>query len=229
MESKNPDVVELEFSQKYKRKHSENYFLKHRTGPLRKWSHSREEQIAREALKLAGNPNSVLDLPCGAGRFWPLLLEQKSRHIIAADYSSDMLDVAQEAHLMDMDERIQCLQTSAFSIDLEDDVVDSLFCMRLLHHVGKSENRKVMLNEFHRVTRDTAIISLWVDGNYKAWRRNKLEKNRERRNGRGSQNRFVVGRQQIETEFKTAGFDILGHIDFLPFYQMWRTYVLHKR
>jgi len=74
------------------------------------------------------------------------------------------------------------------------------------------------------VTRDTVIVSLWVDGNYKAWRRNRLEKRR----GAG-ENRFVVRREQIESEFREAGFQILGHRDFLPGYAMWRTYVLRKR
>jgi cyclopropane fatty-acyl-phospholipid synthase-like methyltransferase len=30
----------------------------------------------------------VLDLPCGAGRFWPLLAEKPNRVIIGADNSS---------------------------------------------------------------------------------------------------------------------------------------------
>ena len=74
------------------------------------------------------------------------------------------------------------------------------------------------------MTRDTLIVSLWVDGNYKAWRRNRLAKRR----GAG-ENRFVVRREAIESEFLAAGFQVLGHRDFLPGYAMWRTYVLRKR
>ena len=220
------EIVDLEFSRKYDRKHAEAYYRKHREGIARRWSHSREEQVARQALLLAGQPRLVLDLPCGAGRFWPLLLEKQDRQVIAADYSAGMLEVAQGSQPGFMDQRVCCLQTSAFSIDLPDAAVDSIFCMRLVHHVGKAEDRMVLLNEFHRVCRDTVIISLWVDGNYKAWRRRKMEQKRLRH---GSQNRFVIAQNLIEDEFDAAGFDILGKIDFLPFYQMWRTYVLRKR
>ncbi len=67
-----------------------------------------------------------------------------------------------------------------------------------------------------------------MDGNYKAWRRRKLEQDRSRREERGEQNRFIVPAHQVEAEFRDAGFEILGRIDFIPLYAMWRTYVLRK-
>ncbi|MDT8440156.1 MAG: class I SAM-dependent methyltransferase [Desulfuromonadales bacterium] len=228
MKSTDSQVVDLEFSRKYDKQHAEAYHHKHRQGLLRVWSHVREEQMARRALRLAGNPQTVLDLPCGAGRFWPLLLEQPDRALIAADYSADMLTVAQSVHREIMQGRVQCLQTSAFNIDLPDSAVDNIFCMRLLHHIGRSEDRKILLEQFHRVARETVIISLWVDGNYKAWRRKRLERQRQKHRKTGGQNRFVVARRTIEEEFKASGFESLGHIDFLPLYQMWRIYVLRK-
>jgi hypothetical protein len=65
-----------------------------------------------------------------------------------------------------------------------------------------------------------------VDGNYKAWQRNKLEAKRPTRQ---YQNRFVIPKHTIEKEFQEAGFSIIKAIDFLPKYAMWRTYVLQKR
>ncbi|MGE0014552.1 MAG: SAM-dependent methyltransferase, partial [Azoarcus sp.] len=89
-------------------------------------------------------------------------------------------------------------------------------------------HRQELLREFHRVTRDTVILSLGVDGNYKAWKRARLERKRDRRKERGPQNRFVIPTKQIESEFRSSGFEILGHYDFLPMYAMWRTYVLRR-
>lgn len=126
---------------------------------------------------------------------------------------------------------MRTLQTSAFSIDLDDTSVDCVFCMRLLHHVADAENRTTMLREFHRVSRDTVILSLWVDGNYKAWRRRRLEQRREQGRNYGhnySRNRFIIAREQVEQEFHDAGFEIVGHQDFLPGYAMWRVYTLRK-
>lgn len=221
--------IHLTFSDKYDQDHAAAYYRKHRQGLERRLSNWREIKLARRALLLAGNPDSVLDLPCGAGRFWPMLMEQDSRQVIGADYSAGMLDVAQAAYPEFCPSRIRCLQTSAFAIDLPDNAVDCVFSMRLLHHIGEQPHRRQLLQEFHRVTRQTVVLSLWVDGNYKAWRRRRLEARRRSSGNNASQNRFVLARKQIESEFTDTGFEILGYFDLLPGYQMWRTYTLRKR
>ncbi len=221
--------IELAFSHKYDRAHAAQYFVKHQDGLARRLSHLRDVQLARRALAQAGDPQRVLDLPCGAGRFWPLLAERPDREILAADNSASMLETALANQPAEVVGRVRAFQTSAFAIDLPDDAVDSIFCMRLLHHISDSAHRLAMLREFHRVTRDTVIVSLWVDGNYKAWKRARLEKRRAAAGKTGSNaNRFVVGRRAIEAEFAQAGFDVLGRHDFLPGYAMWRVYVLRK-
>lgn len=224
-----PRPIELEFSRKYDQEHAQQYLHKHRDGLARRLSHWRDVQVARHALKLAEQPNLVLDLPCGAGRFWPLLAEQANRVILAADNSADMLATARAAQPADVVARVNTFQTSAFAIDLGANAVDCIFCIRLLHHIEAPAHRLEILREFHRVSRDTVILSLWVDGNYKAWKRRRLEQRRAAE-GRAAQNqnRFVVARPVIEGEFKQAGFRIVGHRDFLPGYAMWRTYVLRK-
>jgi ubiquinone/menaquinone biosynthesis C-methylase UbiE len=155
--------VTLEFSDKYDQQHSHQYLQKHQAGMARRLSNWRDMQLARNALEDAGNPNLVLDLPCGAGRFWPLLAEAPNRVILAADNSADMLTTAMAGQPADIVERVKTFQTSAFDIDLGDNAVDSIFCMRLIHHVAEHEHRLAMLRELCRVTRDTVIISLWVD------------------------------------------------------------------
>jgi len=225
MNSPSPQPISLPFSDKYDHRHAQAYFHKHRDGLARRLSHLRDEQLARHALRLADDPTLVLDLPCGAGRFWPVLAEQPNRVIIGADNSADMLAVARSKHPASLLRRVSPLKTSAFDIDLPDRAVDCVFCMRLLHHIGDAEHRLAMLREFRRVTRDTAIVSLWVDGNYKAWRRARLERER---GARGEQNRYVIPVQTAEREFREAGFDILGHADFLPRYAMWRVYTLRR-
>ena len=219
--------IELSFSKKYTFAHAQNYFEKHQDGIARKLSDYREKQMARHALAQAGEPTLILDLPCGAGRFWPVLAEHPNRVIIGADNSADMLQVALSQQSPEITARIKAFQTSAFSIDLPDQSVDCIFCMRLLHHIGTAAHRQVILKEFHRVTRDTVILSLWVDGNYKAWKRARLESKRQTEQSDPG-NRFVIPRHQIENEFRDAGFQILGHTNLLPFYTMWRVYTLRK-
>jgi ubiquinone/menaquinone biosynthesis C-methylase UbiE len=222
--------IDLPFSQKYDADHARQYFLKHQDGLARRLSNWRDQQLARQALSIAGQPNLVLDLPSGAGRFWPLLAEKRNRVIIGADYSENMLATAREQQPAEVVARVKTLQTSAFAIDLSDNSVDCIFCMRLLHHVGESADRLALLQEFHRVTRDSVILSLWVDGNFKAWRRQALERRRQAqgRDRGGYQNRFIVERSQFEAEVAQAGFVVDRALDFLPGYAMWRVYVLRK-
>lgn len=218
--------IKLDFSDKYDDEHAKRYFQKHQDGLGRRLSHRRDEQLGRKALALAGDPGLVLDLPCGAGRFWPMLAEKPNRVIIGADNSESMLKVAQQLQPADVVKRVQPLHTSAFEIALPDNAVDSIFCMRLLHHVGDAQHRLAILREFERVTRDSVIISLWVDGNFKAWKRKRSE---QKRGQVGYQNRFVLPAATVEKEFEQAGFRIQEQLDFIPLYAMWRVYVLRKR
>lgn len=225
-----PGTVSLQFSEKYDPEHAKHYLEKHQNSLSSRLSHWRDVQLGRKALQIAGNPATVLDLPCGAGRFWPMLAEQPNRSIIGADNSAAMVDIAMKAQPPEVTKRVRPLQTSAFAIDLPDASVDSIFSIRLMHHIGQPEHRAKMLGEFHRVSRDTVILSLWVDGNLKAWKRKRLEARRAaagKTNG-GYQNRFVLPAQQVEQEFRDAGFKVLASMDFLPFLHMWRVYVLKK-
>lgn len=225
-----PDPIKLEFSEKYDDKHAQSYLLKHQDNLARRLSHKRDEQLARSALVAAGEPGLVLDLPCGAGRFWPLLAQKPGRVIIGADNSESMLKVATIAQPAEVVKRVRPLQTSAFAIDLPDNAVDNIFCMRLMHHIGAPEHRLAILREFQRVTRDSVIISLWVDGNFKAWKRKRTEVRRRNKGEQdGYQNRFVLLATTVEAEFEQAGFRVQKSLDFIPLYAMWRVYVLRKK
>ena len=218
--------IKLDFSEKYDDQHAQRYLRKHQQSLGRRLSHLRDEQVGRKALALAGDPGLVLDLPCGAGRFWPMLAEKPNRVIIGADNSESMIKTAMQSQPADVVKRVQPLHTSAFDIALPDNAVDSIFCMRLLHHIGEAEHRRAILREFERVTRDSVIVSLWVDGNFKAWKRQRAERNRHKRQ---YQNRFVLPAATVEKEFEEAGFRIQEQLDFIPLYAMWRVYVLRKR
>lgn len=221
-------AIELPFSSKYDLRHSRAYFDKHRDSLRRRLSNLRDQQLARRALALAGEPRCVLDLPCGAGRFWETLGEEPTRQIIAADNSPAMIKVALENCRPALLERIRPLHTSAFAIDLPTQSVDSIFCMRLLHHIGDAAHRAIMLREFHRVARESVILSLWVDGNYMAWRRERQEALRRQQSDSGFRNRFVLPAAAVEAEFADTGFTVAGRLDFLPLHSMWRVYVLRR-
>ncbi|MCB1864183.1 MAG: class I SAM-dependent methyltransferase [Chromatiales bacterium] len=219
-------MKELEFARKYDREHSQKYFEKHRKGLRRRLTNWRELQLARKGLVLAGNPAVVLDLPCGAGRFWPVLLEDPARRVLAADVNEGMLQSARENQPPEVVARIERIfQTSAFEIGLADASVDGILCMRLIHHITESADRMQILREFARVSRDSVVMSLWVTGNRQASRRLRQAAVRPKS---AHLHTAVLEPGAIEAECRAAGFSIAGHFDVLPGLSMWRFYVLRK-
>jgi ubiquinone/menaquinone biosynthesis C-methylase UbiE len=223
MSSCEEDVLEV--TNTYDEDQAKLYFKKHKRGFWHRVSNWYEQRMAARALAMAGEPKSVLDLPCGAGRFWELLARVPDRQLVAADYSEDMINTALNFQSPHISKRFKTFQTSAFDIKLPDAAVDCIFCMRLLHHVAEQEARTKMFREFRRVSRDTVCVSLWVDGNLQALR---LRRSQKRRQNRQYYTRFLFDRSQIETEFHQSGFEIMGYVDLLPGLSMWRTYVLKR-
>lgn len=216
-------MTKLEFSEKYNETHARCYFDKHEQGFWRRLSNWRDHQICTKALKIAGNPKSILDMPCGTGRFWDLLAKDPERKLWASDNSQDMINTALKFRPPETAKRFETFKGSAFDLPVEDDFVQSIFCIRLLHHIGEHEDRMKLLAELARVASDTIIVSLWVDGNIAAWKRKRLE---AKRKGKPYQNRFVIPQATIEDEFREGGLTIEARLDFIKYYAMWRTYVL---
>lgn len=211
----------LDFSYKYDQDFAERYHQSREESLERRVASQLEIRMARRGLQLAGHPKSVLDLPCGTGRFWPMLAEDPERLLLAGDSSQAMIHTAIQHH-PDLAPRFQLYHLDALAIDLPDRSVESVFCMRLLHHVFDVETRLQIYREFARVSRHTACISLRVTGNFHAWRR----QYRLRHRNQPGRNRTVLDPRQAETEFSMAGWKVIGKVDLLPYHSMWRTYVL---
>lgn len=65
--------IKLDFSEKYDDQHAQKYLRKHKEGLGRRLSHWRDEQLARKALALAGEPGWSLiyrPAPDASGRCW---------------------------------------------------------------------------------------------------------------------------------------------------------------
>jgi len=197
----------------------------HRNSIRTKLTTRREVSVLRKALQRAGHNLSALDLPCGAGRFWPAFAAAGVQDLIAADVSQGMLDVAQTHRISDtIPSRLECM--SAFDVDLPDEAVDFVACMRFLHHLSGREDRLQVLSELHRVTKKFVAISLWVEGSLGA-RRRMRKPAIEPESGFGR--RICRSRLDVEEEFHTAGFTIAQHYDVWPRLSMWRLYLLEKQ
>jgi len=201
------------------------YARMHRSSWLRRLSSWRELRLGRRALRLAGDPDSVLDLPCGTGRFWPMLARTPARRLLAGDASPEMLAVARATAPPALLARFEVAPMNAFALPLADASVAHVFCMRLLHHFAAAEDRLRLLREIHRVAGTGATVSVWVDGNLQSWRRRRQQ---ARRSADHPPNRVVVPRAVIEAEFAAAGFRVRQRLDALPGIGKRRLYVLDK-
>lgn len=231
MADRNTPPPHYEFSEKYDPEHARKYFEKHNSGFWRMLSNWREVGMARRALAIAGRPQSVLDLPCGTGRFWEMLGEEKGRKIFAADNSRAMIDSGMALRKPEVVARIEkTFECSAFATGLPDNFVESVFCIRLFHHIEKSEDRILMLKEFARISSGTVIVSLWVDGNFRAWRHRRKQERKARTEGRiAPRDRLLLKRSEFESEIAAAGLEVIDHVDFLKHWEKWRAYVLRVR
>jgi SAM-dependent methyltransferase len=156
-----------------------HYLAVHRSSWSRRLSSWCEIGLARCALRLAGNPESVLDMPCGAGRFWPMLAKTSARRLLAGNQSPAMLAAATAGAVPEVLARFEVSSMDAFALPLADAAVDHVLCMRLIHHFPASIDRLRIFREIHRVARTGATISVWVDGNLQAWHRRHQEGRRE--------------------------------------------------
>jgi ubiquinone/menaquinone biosynthesis C-methylase UbiE len=218
MSTQSPSAIELEFARRYDQEHARACRQPRSRGLGRRLTFWRDEQLLRNALKVAGEPGLILDVACGAGRFWPVLAEHANRVILASDPSQDMLDHAQTHHPQNLLERITTFQSSAFTLGLSANAVDCIVCMQMFQYIDSAEHRLAMLKEFHRVSRDTVIVAVRVDAHFKL----------QRPVAEAAQPRQLPGKAEVEAQFREAGLRLLSHQDFLPGCARMRVYVLRK-
>ncbi|NOX52212.1 MAG: class I SAM-dependent methyltransferase [Gammaproteobacteria bacterium] len=201
---------------------AEEYHLYHRHSLRTGLTTYRERKVLQAALRAAGDNLTTLDLPCGAGRFWPVFKKGNASNLIAADASEGMLQVADQHRLTDAFPS-RLFATSAFAIDLPENVVQFTACMRFYHHLSLPTDRLQVLSELRRVSRDYVAISLWVDGNLSARRRAKKTPTTP---APGFGRRVCRDRREVEAEFRTAGLEPVKYYDVWPKISMWRLYLL---
>lgn len=215
------------FAQKYDYDRAINYYYRYYKSPRKRFLNWLEQKMAKRGLALAGNPQQLLDVPCGTGRFWESLPHQLPVKSHVADFNKAMLDVGLEKRSATLTASLIGSVVSAFNLPFADNSFDNIFCMRFLHHINLVEDRMQLLRELARTTADTVCISSWVDATgLKA--KIRLKKEAKRTPGK-EYNKFVMRHENLLQEFAAAGFEVLGHTDLLPHLSPWRLYTLRKK
>jgi len=135
------------------------------------WLRRRREAMQRKLLVrgLDGLPlgSTVLDVPCGTGRFTPWLAELGYR-ALGADLSRDMLGEAQRK-LVGVEGCLGLLAADAARLPFADDGLDAALVVRFLHLVEDSE-RVPLFRELARVVRQRVVLQVAM----KAWSAKRL-------------------------------------------------------
>jgi ubiquinone/menaquinone biosynthesis C-methylase UbiE len=151
----------------------EKYEKERFSGVFGKYLYAREQKAVSALVEMLPNGISILDCPCGNGRWWPVLA-RRAKHIIAVDVSQGMLDhAAKQSHPFEI--KIETRKEDAEDLSLADNSVDYVFSHALTKHLPIPVQYKV-LAEFSRVAREGVICSFGVFTHltYAFWRRRHL-------------------------------------------------------
>jgi ubiquinone/menaquinone biosynthesis C-methylase UbiE len=112
---------------------------------------------------------SLLDIPCGSGRF-SIHLVQKGYAVSAADYSESMLELTRAAA------RAAGLSFPVFKADVENlELADRQFeivlCFRLFHHFPEAAIRRRVVSEICRVAEKHVAISYFSPCSFSSLKR----------------------------------------------------------
>jgi ubiquinone/menaquinone biosynthesis C-methylase UbiE len=129
--------------------------------PTHRHINRREQRAVGKILSQLEGVSTILDMPCGAGRFLLTLADQK-RAIFEMDIAHEMLRLGHERVVShSIRSKVHFLQGSAFGLPLADNSIDCIFCNRLLHHFKDQNDRLSLLRELQRVTRRYVIVSFF--------------------------------------------------------------------
>ncbi len=126
------------------------------TTPERQRRNQREWQALTRALDRAGNIGTILDIPCGTGRFTGDLV-QAGYTVIGGDISIPMMKQAKAKPAAADPKVLGFVQADAENLPLADDSVDCVMSIRFMHHVDSATRRR-MLRDMGRVSRRWLII-----------------------------------------------------------------------
>lgn len=187
------------------------YAIKHDRTITKRISNWRERRVMAKALDLLAPFESIIDLPCGTGRFWKTLSKFDVR-LFGLDRSAEMLKLTTR-YDMHFKRRPLRFVASALEVPLPARSVDVAFCARLIHHFPDHQIRVALLKELARITRKGVVVSFFDAHSWK-------HRRRLRRQARSHQisRRYGTTRTRITEEASEAGLTLIDMHALLPGY-----------
>lgn len=146
------DIAERFSEMAQARRYRDRFFKK------RKRTHEREIRAMRELLTNLSDCHCFMDVASGQGRFTPLFTEFGDC-LIQVDFSKHMLALSREDYPLKEGMHGGYIQADARHLPFDDQVVDAVFCHRLLNHLPDAQDRRAVVNELARTTKKYVIVS----------------------------------------------------------------------
>jgi SAM-dependent methyltransferase len=185
---------------------AEDYDFHRFSSPERQKRNRRKWAAIQAALREATGVRTILDLPCGTGRFTGALARE-GFEIVGSDISLEMLQKAASQDKQNQAEGQQAtirgyLQANAEHLPLRNDSLDCVVSIRFMMHVDPV-TRVRMLREFHRVSRRWVIVDYRHCYTFRYVLTHTFGKL-----GLGRSPLSRVSRKELHQEFTDAGFAI---------------------
>lgn len=131
------------------------------------WVNWCEQRLIARLLtrcRLAGG--SLLDVPCGYGRFFPIFA-RLGMTATGVDVSQEMVQLAQQHEPLSSSAHVLC--GTIFDLPFADNSFDAVLCIRLLHHHYSDADRHRIFCELTRVSCRVVLVSFYRYTHLHAW------------------------------------------------------------
>jgi SAM-dependent methyltransferase len=139
---------------------AEDYDFHRFSSPERQKRNARKWAAIRKALSATTGVRTILDLPCGTGRFTGGLARE-GYEVIGSDISMEMLAKAAKIEVQLPPNAPGAvrgyLQANGEHLPLKNDSLDCVVCIRFMMHVDEATRVRI-LTEFARVSRRWVIV-----------------------------------------------------------------------
>lgn len=165
----------------------------------------------RQALRYTRKVRTVLDIPCGTGRFTGDIADLGYR-VVGADVSLEMILKGVDA-VGENPGVAGFLQADAERLPLPSRSIDCIVCIRFMLHVNQATRHRILC-EMRRVTKRWVVI----DYRHKHTYRYRLNEWRKKMGFRTKPIKNRVSREELEQEFRNAGLAVRRVIPVARFF-----------
>lgn len=167
----------------------------------RKLSDKRERRLLEGYFERIGQVDTILDLPCGFGRYLPFL-SRHGKSVAQSDWSKDMLVLGRK--LYGEDAALGRFRALGHQMPLADGTVEVSFSMRLNHHLVDPLVRRGHIEELFRISSRWTIFSYFDYNSLK-----NLGRRVRYRCGSTIRRKNTMLRREVHHLARTAGFKIV--------------------